>query len=311
LAGDPIKGGLGLTESTDPTAAYGTENPNVVITGEHSGLANLLPGNPGQVDPPSLDSAEPAATGGTLASGEYVYAVSDQFNTAAPGAAPVAGTGESEGSVSAPVTVTGPTGEVNLTWGAVCHAADYKIYRAPFTPSSRSHPACANIGGATRSSYTPATADAGAAMRVVVTAKNVAGSASATSSQTGPIQSAAMIRALLMKAFVPRGKGARIGTLLKHNGYAFSFLSPSAGRLTISWYAVPGGPARAGFRQSRVALITVTFHQGGKAQVKIVLTAKGRKLLKSASHLKAMASGSFTMPGNWVVSGHKAFKLKR
>ena len=50
-------GGLGLTSSTDPTAALGTDNPQVVVTGEHSGLANLLPGNPGQVDPPALDDA--------------------------------------------------------------------------------------------------------------------------------------------------------------------------------------------------------------------------------------------------------------
>ena len=134
-AGDPINGGLGLTESTDPSAALGNENPNVIVTGEHSGLANLLPGNPGQVDPPSLDDAIAATTGGSLAAAEYVYAVSDQFNTAAPGATPVPGTGESAGSVSAPVTVTGTTGSVTLSWTAVCHAADYKIYRAAYTPS--------------------------------------------------------------------------------------------------------------------------------------------------------------------------------
>ncbi len=137
-AGNPIAGGLGLTASTDPTAALGSENPNVVITGEHSGIANLLPGNPGQVDPPSLDSAVAAdtttPTAGKLAAGEYVYAVTDQFNTAAPGAPPVAGTGESAGSVSSPVTVTSPNNSVTLTWGAVCHAADYKIYRATYAP---------------------------------------------------------------------------------------------------------------------------------------------------------------------------------
>jgi hypothetical protein len=132
--GDSLTGGLGLTESTDPTDALGNENPNVVITGEHSGLANLIPGNPGQVDPPALDSA-PASSGGTLASGEYVYAVSDQFNTAAPGATPVAANGESTASESSPVTVAAG-GEVTLTWGAVCKAADYKIYRAPFTPGA-------------------------------------------------------------------------------------------------------------------------------------------------------------------------------
>ncbi len=43
---------LGLTQSTSPTAALGNDNPSVIITGEHSGLANLLPGNPGVVDPP-------------------------------------------------------------------------------------------------------------------------------------------------------------------------------------------------------------------------------------------------------------------
>jgi hypothetical protein len=134
-SGDPTSGGLGLTESTDPADAYGNENPSVVITGEHSGLANLLPGNPGQVDPPSLDSADVAKTTGTLPAGEYVYAISDQFNTAAPGATPVAGSGESAASVSAPVTVPAP-GAVTLNWGAVCKAADYKIYRAPFTPTS-------------------------------------------------------------------------------------------------------------------------------------------------------------------------------
>ncbi|MBV9805737.1 MAG: Ig-like domain-containing protein [Solirubrobacterales bacterium] len=130
-AGNPIAGGLGLTSSTDPAAALGTENPNVLVTGEHSGLANLIPGNPGQVDPPSLSSATPGA-GGTLTAGTYEYAISDQFNTAAPGATGVAATGESAASVSAPLTV-GATGSVSLSWTAVCHAADYKIYRAPVT----------------------------------------------------------------------------------------------------------------------------------------------------------------------------------
>ena len=131
--GDPTTGGLGLSTTTDPAVALGNQNPNAIVTGEHSGLANLLPGNPGQVDPPALDEATPATTGGTLAAGQYVYAVSDQFNTAAPGAPAVAGAGQSAASVSAPVTVTGATSSVSLTWGAVCHAADYLIYRAPYT----------------------------------------------------------------------------------------------------------------------------------------------------------------------------------
>ena len=73
---------LGLTASTSPTAALGNNNPSVIVTGEHSGLANLLPGNPGVVDPPNLSfaEAETAETAkGTLAAGSYVYAVTDDF----------------------------------------------------------------------------------------------------------------------------------------------------------------------------------------------------------------------------------------
>jgi hypothetical protein len=114
------KSALGLTESTEPTAAYGNDNPSAIVTGEHSGLANLRPGNPGVVDPPDLDAAEAAETGGTLPAGSYVYAVTDDF---APGG------GQSSASESSPVTVTGSTGAVTLTWAAVCHAAEFKIYR--------------------------------------------------------------------------------------------------------------------------------------------------------------------------------------
>ncbi|HEY1777504.1 MAG TPA: hypothetical protein VGG41_15200, partial [Solirubrobacteraceae bacterium] len=130
--GDPNAGGLGLAESMSPDAVLGTENPNVVITGEHSGLPNLVPGNPGQVDPPDFDEVTPSTTGGTLTAGSYEYAIADQFNTAAPGATPLAGSGESAASLSQ-TTVAGTTGSVALTWDAVCHAADYIIYRAPVT----------------------------------------------------------------------------------------------------------------------------------------------------------------------------------
>jgi hypothetical protein len=129
-AGDPINGGLGLSSSTSATASYGTLDPQAIVVGEHSGIPNLIPGNPGQVDPPSIDSADVTLAGGTLAAGQYVYAMADRFNTAAPGQAPVATGGESAASVSAPVTVTAPS-SVTLTWDAVCHAGTYAVYRAP------------------------------------------------------------------------------------------------------------------------------------------------------------------------------------
>ena len=112
---------LGLTSSTDPTAALGNNNPGIVVTGEHSGLANLVPGNPGTVDPPAFDAATPSSTGGTLAAGSYTYAITDQFSATG---------GESSASTTTVTVPTGATaGSVALSWEAVCHAADYKIYR--------------------------------------------------------------------------------------------------------------------------------------------------------------------------------------
>ncbi len=119
---------LGLTESTSPTAALGNDNPSVVVTGEHSGLANLLPGNPGVVDPPNLSFAEAEVSEskekGSLTPGSYTYAVTDDF---------AANGGQSIASISSPVTVAGTgatgAGTVSLSWQAVCHAAQFKIYR--------------------------------------------------------------------------------------------------------------------------------------------------------------------------------------
>ena len=89
-----------------------------LVPGNHSGLASL-PGadqaTVGYVDPPVFTaSASPPAEGGTL----YDYAISDQFQPTG---------GESTASV---VEVAVPAGAtVNLKWEAVCHAADYRIYR--------------------------------------------------------------------------------------------------------------------------------------------------------------------------------------
>jgi len=88
------------------------------VTGEHSGLANLLPGNPGTVDPPSFDQATVSSASGTLPAGTYTWAITDQFSA----------TGGESSASETQQTLTAP-GSVTLQWQAVCHAADYKIYR--------------------------------------------------------------------------------------------------------------------------------------------------------------------------------------
>jgi len=124
-------GGLGLAESDDTSLSYGYEDPQVYVPGNHSGFADLVPGNPATVDPPDLDSSAAASTaGGALAAGTYEYAVTDQFN-----GADSPSTDQSSAFVTAPITVSSPDNSVTLQWQSICHAANYLVYRAtaPYT----------------------------------------------------------------------------------------------------------------------------------------------------------------------------------
>jgi hypothetical protein len=105
-----------------------------VVTGEHSGLANSRPGNPGTIDPPSLDDVEPTdgtapasttvppnTTAAGVPSGTYDYAITAR-----------SAAGESTAS-EVPGVVVGTTGTVGntvtVTFNAVCHAVTYNLYR--------------------------------------------------------------------------------------------------------------------------------------------------------------------------------------
>jgi hypothetical protein len=129
----PGTGGLGLISSTDVNNAYGYYNPQVFVPGNHSGFADLEPGTPATVDPPDLDEATASPTGGTLPAGTYEYAVTDQFNGADSPSVDQSQAYVTDGQQGdlAPVSVTGSTGSVSLVWQAICHAANYIIYRAP------------------------------------------------------------------------------------------------------------------------------------------------------------------------------------
>ena len=90
-----------------------------LVTGEHSGLANARPGNPGTIDPPTIDDVEPVAGGGAIPAGSYEYAVTART----PG-------GETVASVASPVTVAAG-GSVAVSFNAICHAIGHDIYRRP------------------------------------------------------------------------------------------------------------------------------------------------------------------------------------
>jgi hypothetical protein len=94
----------------------GLNDPTEAITGEHSGLANIRPGNPGTIDPPSFDELEPTI-GGSLPVATYDYAI-----TASSPA------GESVASI-ATVTVEAGESAVRADFNEVCHAIAFNLYR--------------------------------------------------------------------------------------------------------------------------------------------------------------------------------------
>jgi hypothetical protein len=93
-------------------------SPAELVTGEHSGLANTRPGNPGTIDPPAFDEVTPAA-GGAIGAGVYDYALTAKSSA-----------GETTASITPGVTVAA-NGKVTATFNAVCHAIAYTLYRSP------------------------------------------------------------------------------------------------------------------------------------------------------------------------------------
>jgi len=172
----------------------------------------------------------------------------------------------------------------------------------------RCKPACANIAGATASTFKLTKADKKARVRVIVSATNTSGTRSADSKETGPVKAKgptpASLDALLRSVLAPKGKPAKIGALLKNGGYRFSFNAPSAGRLLIAWN-VPSKLAE------HAAGLKVTFHKARTAKLKILLTAAGRALLKNATALKLVATGSFAAGDGEAGSASKALTLKK
>ncbi len=140
---------------------------------------------------------------------------------------------------------------------------------------------------------------------MIVTATNHVGSTKATSAQVGKVLTTSQVKTLLLNALNARGKGARIGALLKSGRYAFSFSPPGSGRLATSWTSTTKG------KRLVVATLTVSF-QGTRARtVKIVLSAKGKQALKGAKHLKLTWAGTLYLPGGAPIGASRTITLNR
>jgi len=162
-------GGLGLTaDPNDTSNGYGSFDVHTFVPGEHSGLANLIPGVGASIDPVNATGSATGG-GGTLAAGAYNYAVTAQY---------IAGVGDSQTS-AVPVTVAaGQT--VSLNWTGVCKAASYKVYRE--APGSSTWDLIANVNPPSPATLDPAsTTDTtgGGMAPVSYTDTGVAGTATA------------------------------------------------------------------------------------------------------------------------------------
>ncbi len=95
-------------------------NAGELVTGEHSGLANLIPGSPGYIDAPPIEEAWETALGGTLSGGTYEYDVTATDPH-----------GETNASTTTVVVAARRlrTSSVRIDFSAICHATSYKVYR--------------------------------------------------------------------------------------------------------------------------------------------------------------------------------------
>jgi hypothetical protein len=130
-------------------------------------------------------------------------------------------------------------------------------------------------------------------------------------STTASAATTAQLKALLASLLAPHGKSAKIAALLKHRGYAVSFASPIAGRLSISWYLVPKGARLAAGKPVLAAVGKISTPAGGASKLIVKLTAKGRSLLAPGKPLKLTAKGVLAASGRPSLVATRSFTLKR
>ena len=130
-------------------------------------------------------------------------------------------------------------------------------------------------------------------------------------STTASVATTAQLKALLASLLAPHGKSAKIGALLKHRGYAISFVSLIAGRLSIAWYLVPKGARLAGAKPVLVAVGKIATPASGASKLTVKLTARGRSLLAPGKPLKLTAKGVLAASGRPSLVATRSFTLKR
>jgi large repetitive protein len=103
-----------------------------------------------------------------------------------------------------------------------------------------------------------------------------------------------------------KGKDASTAEIAKSGGATLTFKAPSAGTVTIEWYATVKG------KKVLIGSATKTVGAGGTAKIKVKLNPAGKKLLKgSKDSVKITQSGGFKPTGGKQSTTSKKLSLKR
>jgi hypothetical protein len=170
---------------------------------------------------------------------------------------------------------------------------------------------CTVIAGATAARYVPGASDFGQRLRVVVTASNAVGSATAMSPMTAPVAPAASsLRSGLRAQLVPPDLTLTVAIELQTGGYELPFRALTRGDLVVDWYLgrhpLITGP-KAGL--VLVASGSARLHQAHKSHITIKPTRRGRRLVRRSRSLSVTAVATFSPDESVRISATKEFKL--
>ena len=118
------------------------------------------------------------------------------------------------------------------------------------------------------------------------------GTTTPATSTTGASPIITEIVASLAGKFVPKGGKASIRSILRAGGYAYSYLAPGQGSLTLDWYS------GSGKQQKLIGSVSAKLRKAGKTAIKLKLSKTGRVLLgRSRRSLVLSSKASFKAIG--------------
>jgi hypothetical protein len=173
-------------------------------------------------------------------------------------------------------------------------------------------PACASIPGATSSTYTPAPADLGGRLVVIVTASNASTTYAVLSTPSVAVAPASeQVQASLSLQLLPHDRTLAVAIGLQtKRGYRLAFDAPVTGLVTVAWYL--GAPSQLPADRRGLVLVaggSSQVRRPGPSAVQIHTTARGRTLVRRSRSLQLTALATLVPTQSLAVSAMAPFKL--